>query len=183
MKKLLLILAFAILSMPAFAAENVVLQGSVLYNVESARKQAFDGLPKKLDKEKTKPFWHDANHEEHMQAIKEGKSLDNCVIMTFTAGIINGYTVVYDDKPEYAYYYTKGGTLAAIDYDESSFREFPYKIGKYNAFGTLISVGLYISEEEQYVYSKDGKLIAHWIGDIGYNAKGKEIAKRKMQEK
>ena len=58
---------------------------------------------------------------------------------------------------------------------------YPFKIGKYNAVtGNLIAIGLYVSEDEQYAYTKNGKLKAHWVGDTGYNAKGKPIAKRSV---
>ena len=47
-------------------------------------------------------------------------------------------------------------------------------------FFYLISIALYVSEDEQFAYTKNGKLKAHWIGDTGYNANGKPIAKRKV---
>ena len=96
--------------------------------------------------------------------------------------LVKGYVVVYDDKPQYAYYYSNGGYLVAIDVDNKQKDGiYPYKIGKYCALtGNLISIALYVSEDEQFAYTKNGKLKAHWIGDTGYNANGKPIAKRKV---
>ena len=93
---------------------------------------------------------------------------------------VNGYVVIYHDNPDYAYYYSTGGYLVAIDFDDK-YRDntYPYKIGKYSPLtGNLISIALYISEDEQYSYSKNGKLKAHWVGHVGYNEKGKIIARR-----
>lgn len=159
-----------------------VLQGSVLYNEESARKLAFEGLDLKLDKKILKKYLEDENNKENRQAIKEGRQIEGRYLMSYNIhGLVKGYVVVYDDKPEYSFYYTTGGYLAAVDVNKSFGAEFPYRIGKYNPVtGNLISIGIYISEEEQYAYTKSGKLKAHWIGDTAYNAKGKPIAKREV---
>lgn len=183
MKKILLVLfMFLILPIHCTAKESA-LRGGVVYTVESARKLAFSGLDLKLDKSLIKPYYYDENRDENLLAIKEGRALKDRYIMEFSSGIVKGYAVTYNDKPEYAYYYTKGGYLAGVDYNPQPDRgEYPYKIGKYNAFGSIISVGLYVSDDEQFSYSKNGKLLAHWIGDNGFNEKGKLIAKRKVVE-
>lgn len=185
MKRFILILML-FFALPAFsqAEENsTVLNGSIQYTVDSARKLAFSGLSLKLDKKELEPFWSDKNRDENVAAIKSRKEFADRYIMSFSSGIVKGYAVTYKNKPEYSYYYTQGGYLAAVDFDPNSDKEiFPYKVGKYDAFGRLISVGLYISEEEQYSYTKSGKLKAHWVGDIGYNDKGRVIANRKMLE-
>lgn len=166
----------------AFAKDKAI-RGGVVYTVESARKLAFDGLDTRLDKSLLKPFWYDEKNVENLNAVKTGKELKDRYIMAFTSGLIKGYAVTYNDKPEYAYYYTQGGILAGVDYDPNADRsEYPYKLGKYDAFGRLRSVVLYVSDDEQFSYSKSGKLLAHWIGDYGYNAKGREIARRKVVE-
>lgn len=162
-------------------AEDLVLQGSVLYTVESARKLAFEGLPLKLDRKLLEPYWSDEKNKENRDAIKNATQPEGRTVMAFSSKFVKGYSIVYDNKPEYAFYYTKGGILAAVDFDPAFDKDtYPYKVGKYNAFGRLVSVGLYISEDEQYSYSKDGKLLAHWVGNIGYNANGKEIARRNV---
>lgn len=163
-------------------SEGTILKGSILYNVESARKLAFEGLDLKLDKTTFSDKLIDENNKENREALKSGKKLDGRYLMSFSMakGFIKGYALVYENKPEYTYYYSTSGYLVAIDVDNKpSQNTFPYKVGKYSAVtGNLVSIGLYISEDEQYVYTKDGKLKAHWIGDIGYNAKGRPIATR-----
>lgn len=162
------------------AAEETMLKGNVAYNVDTARELAFDGIEMKLDKQMLNEYLTDANNEQNRQALKDGKQPEGRYLMSFCIhNFVKGYVIVYDDKPEYSFYYTTSGYLAAVDVDKHFDGEFPYRIGKYNPVtGNLVSIGVYISEEEQYAYTKDGKLKAHWIGDTGYNAKGKPIAKR-----
>ena len=185
-KKIFLILFIMLCStMPSLAQDSgevKVLRGSVLYNEESARKLAFEGLDLKLDKKMLKDYLEDENNEENRKAIKEGRQIEGRYLMSFNIhGFVKGYVVVYDDKPEYAFYYTTSGYLAAVDVNKSFGDEFPYRVGKYNPVtGNLVSIGVYISDDEQYAYTKSGKLKAHWVGDTGYNAKGKPIAKREV---
>lgn len=172
-----------ILPCSTVCAKDKTIRGGVVYTVESARKLAFEGLDARLDKTLIKPFWYDEKNAENLAVVKTGKELNDRYIMAFSSGFVKGYAVVYGNKPKYAYYYTQGGILASVDYDPKGDRtEYPYKIGKYDAFGRLRSVVLYVSDDEQFSYSKSGKLISHWIGDIGYNANGKEIARRKVVE-
>ena len=183
MKRFILFLLLLFSILPAYSSETI-LQGGVVYTVESARKLAFEGLELKLDKQIIKPYLYDENNTENRKAIKENIQPKNRYVMGFETakGLVKGYVVVYDDRPQYAYYYSTSGYLVAIDVDNKQQEgKYPYKIGKYSALsGKLVSIALYISEDEQYAYTKDGKLKAHWIGDTAYNEKGKPIATRKV---
>lgn len=183
MRKFILLLIIFFCTINTGLAETL-LQGGVVYTVEAARKLAFDGLDLKLDKQAIKPYLYDENNEENRKAIKDNTQPKGRYIMGFETAknLVKGYVVVYDDKPQYAYYYSNGGYLVAIDVDNKQKDGiYPYKIGKYSALtGNLISIALYVSEDEQFAYTKNGKLKAHWIGDTGYNANGKPIAKRKV---
>lgn len=185
LKKFFIIFALSLFFIPPALSQDKVLQGSVLYNEESARKLAFEGLDLKLDKKLLEDYLVDANNKENREALKNGKQIEGRSIMSFNIrGFVKGYVIVYDDKPEYAYYYTTSGYLAAVDVDKHFGDDYPYRVGKYNPVtGNLVSIGLYVSDEEQYAYTKNGKLKAHWIGNIGYNSKGKPIAKREVVEK
>ena len=183
MKRFILFLILLFTAMPAALSETT-LQGGVVYTVESARKLAFEGLDFKLDKKEIKPYLYDENNEENRTALKYNIQPKDRYIMGFETakGFVKGYVVVYNSRPQYAYYYSTSGYLVAVDVDNKQQEgKYPYKIGKYSAIsGKLISIALYISEDEQFAYTKDGKLKAHWIGDTGYNAKGKPIATRKV---
>lgn len=183
MKRFILFLLLLFNTLPVFSSETM-LQGGVVYTVESARKLAFEGLDLILDKKEIMPYLRDENNDENRKAIKENIQPENRYVMSFETakGLVKGYVVVYDDRPQYAYYYSTSGYLVAIDVDNKQQEgKYPYKIGKYSAVsGKLVSIALYISEDEQYAYTKDGKLKAHWIGDTAYNEKGKPIATRKV---
>lgn len=186
MKKLFfLIMLFFLFAPPGFC-ENTVLRGSVNYTVESARKLAFEGLDLKLDKKLLTPYIEDENNKENLELIKSHKQTAGRKVMSFVMakGFVKGYAIIYDDKPEYIYYYSNGGYLVAVDIDKKfDSNTYPYKIGKYSALtGNLISIGFYVSEDEQYVYTKNGKLRAHWVGNTGYNEKGKPIATRDFSD-
>lgn len=165
-------------------AQDTILRGSVHYTVETARKMAFDGLDLKLDKKFIEPYAIDENNKENRDYIDKKKQPEDRMVMSFVMarGLVKGYAIVYDDKPEYVFYYTNGGYLIAIDVDKIQDKNsFPYKIGKYSAAtGNLVSIGFYVSDEEQYVYTKSGKLKAHWVGNTGYNEKGRPIATREV---
>lgn len=184
-KRFVLFLFFSLLFvLPVFAEETILLTGSVAYTVESAREIAFDGVSLKIDKSEIIPFRIDENNKENKIALKNNLTVKGRTIMAFYmyGGKVNGYVVTYDERPEYSYYYTIGGYLVAIDVDDK-FQEnmFPYKIGKYSPLtGNLISIALYVSDDEQYAYTKDGKLKAHWVGSVAYNEKGKIIARRSV---
>ncbi len=183
-----LLVIFVFFSSSSIADEKTtkVIKGSVHYTVETARKAAFEGLDLKLDKSIFEPYLYDENNKENRAAIKANKQIKGRNLMSFimAKGLVKGYAIVYDDKPQYVFYYSNGGYLIAIDNDTHyESEQYPYKIGKYSSItGNLISIGFYVSDDEQYVYSKTGKLKAHWIGAIGYNEAGRPIAKREYTD-
>lgn len=178
-KSLLLIFGIICFALP-INAEELKLTGSIVYTVETAKNCAFEGLDLKIDKKIFESHLIDPNNKENRAALANNTQPENRELMSFESarGFVKGYTVVYAEKPELVFYYSTSGYLVAVDIDNQS-DNFPYKIGKYHPLtGNLISVGLYISETEQYVYSKNGKLKSHWIGDTAYNEKGEIIAHR-----
>lgn len=187
MKKilLLLIILFNIFS-TSYATEQLRLNGSVQYTPMVAKKLAFEGLDLKIDKKQLNDFLYDENNKENRKALKSNQKIDGRDIMSFNTvkGIVRGYAITYENNPQYTYYYSTSGYLVCIDIDNKiNTTEFPFTVGKYNPItGNLISVGFYVSETEQYVYSKNGKLKAHWIGKTAYNEKGKPIAQREYTD-
>lgn len=182
MKKMIYFVISIFLFMQPVIAETSVIKGGVVYTAETAKQKAFEGIDLKLDKNIVEPYLYDDNNKDNRYALKANKQIKGRYLMSFSLakGLVNGYVVVYDDKPQYAYYYSTSGYLVGIDIDtKSQDGVFPYKVGKYNPITrNLIAIGLYVSEDEQFAYTKGGKLKAHWIGDTGYNTKGKVIGKR-----
>ena len=167
--------------MPVKSSERL-LTGSVVYTLETAKEEAFQDLDLKIDKNILKDYLVDINNKENRNALANGITVAGREIMSFqtTKGLVRGYTIVYDNEPQHVYYYSTGGYLVGFDIN-NNLDNFPYKVGKYHPItGNLISVAFYVSETEQYVYNKNGKLKAHWVDDIAYNEKGKIIAKRAL---
>ena len=170
----------------SYATEPLILNGSVQYTPNIVKNLAFAGLDLKIDKKQLNDFLYDENNNENQNALKTKRKINGRNIMSFSAakGLVRGYAITYEKNPQYTYYYSTSGYLVCVDIDNKiNNTEFPFTVGKYNSItGKLISVGFYISETEQYVYNKNGKLKAHWIGKTAYNEKGKPIAQREYTD-
>ncbi len=170
----------------SYATEPLRLNGSVQYTPMVAKQLAFEGLDLKIDKKQLNSYLYDENNKENRNALKTNQKIAGREIMSFNSakGLVRGYAITYESNPQYTYYYSTSGYLVCVDIDNQiNTSEFPFTVGKYNPItGNLISVGFYVSETEQYVYSKNGKLKAHWIGKTAYNEKGKPIAHREYTD-
>ena len=78
---------------------------------------------------------------------------------------------MYVQEPNYAFYYNILGNLIKFDVIDSN--EYPRKVIGYSRFGNLMSAALEISDDEQFVYNENGKLIAHWLGSEVLNKNNK----------
>ena len=75
------------------------------------------------------------------------------------------------------YYYTPDGTLKNIELYFLN-QSYPLRSAKYNIDGTLDSTTISISKDEQFVFDKNKKLLAHWIGKNCYDEHGQLIMTR-----
>ena len=178
MKRLLSLLAvFLSLILPVGAT---VLEGQVSYTVESARKIAFEGIERSIDPARLESHMQDPDYKENKQVMKGKMQLNNRSVQVFKGFVVPAYAVTYYDNPRYTYYYIKClNQLAFVDIDEVDVTkepvQFPFKTYRYDFKGRLLAVGLTTSVDERFLYKSNGKLISHWVGNIGYNAKGKKI--------
>ena len=83
----------------------------------------------------------------------------------------------YDD-PEYSWFYSPQGRLISFTRKENV--TFPSKVIRYKPDGSISNVGLKISENESFVYSTDGKLLGHWIGNLCYDEFNNVVMKRSI---
>lgn len=178
MKKILVLIIIFLFSGTMLRAQ--VLEGHVSYTVETARKVAFEGIEKKIDASQFDKHMQDRNYEENKLATKNKTELKDRSVQIFKGFKIPAYAVTYYTNPRYTYYYIKYlNQLAFVDIDEADTTKddisFPFKTLRYDFRGNLIAVGLTTSLEERFLYKSTGKLISHWVGGTGYNAKGKKI--------
>ncbi len=92
----------------------------------------------------------------------------------------SSYAVMYKNDMYHVFYYSNDGKL--IYTEEKDGLEYPYTSYKYNVSGRLVNVSLRISNDETYIYTPDGSLIAHWLGDKAFDEHGKVIMTRKYAQ-
>ncbi len=159
-KFLILITIVLILSINSVYSETV-LTGGVNYTVAQTRKIAFQNIPNKISAKTFEKF------------LKYKKRFVFRYIKTTFSD--NSFGVL-DKKTEYGYYYTEKGNLYLIQVKitDGNFR----KYARYDLNGQLESIVLDIGNNEQFIFDANKKLVAHWIGENGYNEKGELIFTR-----
>ena len=90
------------------------------------------------------------------------------------------YAVHYYDNPFYSFYYSQNGKL--ISYTYKSSQNFPSNFKKFKPDGSIINTGTRVSEKESFIYSVDGKLLAHWLGDKCFDKNNNIIMTREIRE-
>lgn len=175
MKKVLLLI---FLFFPLSANADMILYGEADYNVSKALDEVKKDVTRNINLKKFYPYLVDINRKENITCLLSGQiELKDRELALFSNG---AYGVVYKNNPLYAYYYSVSGILEYIDIRTQ--KEYPYKSYQYDINGNLVNMGLRLSKRETYIYSPSGELIAHWVGENGYNSNGNIIMKRKFIE-
>ena len=157
-----------------FIVSAYTLNGGVSYTVETARIESFSNIDRKIDVEKYSSKFKDNDYESNKKNIAKNKlKLRNRKICFYSNGT---YSVTYKSDLDVAFYYDKNGLLIYLEYELND--DFPRKSVSYDIQGELNSVIFSPSEYEQFIFDKNGKLIAHWIGNNGYNEKGELFGTR-----
>ena len=157
---------------------DMVLYGEAEYNVETALVEVRKNQQNKISPFVIKPHLLDVNRKENLTALLNGKvELKDRELALFSVGT---YGVVYKNDPYHAYYYSNLGILEYVDVRSS--KDYPYKSYQYDVSGNLVNMGLRISKRETYIYSPNGRLIAHWVGANGYDESGQIVMTRQFVE-
>ena len=162
-KKLFIIFCLFLFS---FALADEPIKAKVKYKEKSARIEAFKDVKKKIDKDFYKDYLKDKNKKENLEAIsKKNFELDNRLLCPFyIKSILLAYGITYFDKIDTTFYYNPMGNLIKFEISDIN-APYPKKTYGYSQYGNLISVSFEVDEKEQYIYNKNGKLIAHWQDD------------------
>lgn len=175
MKKYLLIATLLFFGLTANAE---VIQGGVSYDVNSARSELMDGISYTIDSQYVNGFFYDGEHEQNVNYILQGVTeLKDRTLAYFSD---NTYAVYKHNDPYHVYYYDGSGVLNYVE--EKDGLNYPYKTYKYNTSKKLVNMSMRVSKSETFIYSKDGKLLAHWVKDKAYDEQGNVIMKRKYVE-
>ena len=164
------ILFFIIFSLFLNQANAEVIEASVKYDENSAKTEAFKGVERKIDRTLFADFLHDKNRKENLELMNKKivEQNDRFLCPFYLNETIVSYAVTYKNNPINTYYYNVFGSLLKIDIQNNE-TKFPKRILSYSRFGSLIGVIFETSEEEEFVYDKNGKLLARWLNQDMYN--------------
>lgn len=169
MKRFILLLLTCFLFCSVSDAQ--IITGEVEYNAEN------NGI-EKYSIYDLRDYLCDRNNSENLGYLLQGLTeLKDRKLAKFSDGT---YAVQYYDNPLTAWYYSSNGRLIA--YTKKDTVNYPCKFTKYKPDGTVINSGLRITEKESYIYSSEGRLLAHWLGDKCFDKDNNLIMTRKTVE-
>lgn len=140
---------------------ETILQGGISYTVSQAREHSFKNLKAHIPAQTFKKY----------KKYKKFLNLFNDITV-----FSDGSFAVDDKKNNICYYYSKDKTLQFVEIILNT--SLPRKSVKYDINGNLYSIVLDIGKNEQFIFDASKKLVAHWIGENGYNEKGELIFTR-----
>ena len=174
MKNLFIYVLIIVYTMIFQNALAYTIKGKVEYTVENARHDAFLNVPYKIDVSQYELYFKDPNIKRNCNFDKNKKSKYKGYYITYFDD--REYAVCYKNMPMISFYYDNGNLVYIEKYDRI---RYPQKAFKYDMSGNLVSVCLYISGAEQYVFRTNGEFVGHWKDDNYYNEKGELIYTRK----
>lgn len=167
------LLVFLMMIVFMIQSSAAIVTGGVEYNYENKSVES-----QEIDFEFIRNHLIDSDNIENLNYLYQGKvNLKDRTLAKFSDG---SYGIVFKDDPLYSWYYSQNGRL--INFTQKTSEDYPCKITKYKPDGTIANVGRKISARESFIYSKDGKLIAHWIGNNCYDKDNNLIMTRKYEE-
>ena len=173
MKRVILILLVFVLSL---SVEAKIITGEVEYNAENVREEVFSTPVNPLNISTYRQHLIDRNNAENLENLLKGNTeLKDRKIAKFSDG---SYGVQYYDDIMYTWYYSQNGRL--ISFTRKDTEGYPSKFTKFKPDGNIANQGYRVSEEESFIYSPDGKLIAHWLGENCFDEYNNIIMKRKI---
>jgi hypothetical protein len=153
-----------------------IITGEVEYNAENVREEVFSGPVNPLNISTFRRHLIDRNNYENIENLYKGTTeLKDRKLAKFSDG---SYGVQYYDDITYTWYYSQNGRL--INFTKKDSDGYPTKFTKYRPDGNVANTGFRVSERESYIYSPEGKLLAHWLGENCYDEYNNIIMKRKI---
>ena len=120
----------------------------------------------------------DINNSENKSMLLKGiTDLKDRTLAKFSDG---SYGIIYKTEPNFVLYYSSDGILTHKEVKTSLI--YPYKTYKYKVNGQPENMTYRVSEDETYIYSPNGKLLAHWVGNYCYDEVGNVIMTRQIEK-
>lgn len=174
MRFLFSLLLLWIFILPAHA-EQVVLQGSVTktWSLEDARTEAFKDAV--MSRNLNSYSAQDSHLISNTLALQAGlKEAGNQVLSSFG----NGWYATRQKGSNEVLYYRPNGQLDSLEVEIKT-GDYPIKTYLYQyPSGKLQRVGLDVNKDESFLFTTKKELSAHWIGNNGYDTKGKLFTTR-----
>ena len=173
MKRFILLVLFLLFISPCNAQ---IITGEVEYNTNS---QMVSGKQtQKISFNKIRNHFFDSNNVENLNYLFKGiTELKDRKLARFSDG---SYGVQYYDDPLFSWYYSSNGKL--INFIQKDTENYPSRFTKFKPDGSVSNTGYRISQNESYIYDKEGKLLAHWIGNNCYDENSNIIMTRKIMD-
>ena len=173
MKRFILLILFLLFILPCNAQ---IITGEVEYNTNS---QMISGKQtQKISFNKIRNHFFDSNNVENLNYLFKGiTELKDRKLARFSDG---SYGVQYYDDPLFSWYYSSNGKL--INFIQKDTENYPSRFTKFKPDGSVSNTGYRISQNESYIYDKEGKLLAHWIGNNCYDENSNIIMTRKIMD-
>ena len=166
MKRFILIILFISFCIPVNAQ---IISGEVEYNTEVSEKLSYEDLRNRF---------FDSNNSENLNYLFKGiTELKDRKLAKFSDG---SYAVLYYDNPFYSFYYSQNGKLISYTYKAS--QNYPCNFKKFKPDGSIINTGYRVSEQESFIYSPEGKLLAHWLGNKCFDKNNNLVMTRQVTE-
>ena len=173
LRKIILFLVLLIMSLPVNS--QTILTGEIRYDVNSAREEILKNPLKKLNPHLVAKHITDSENRENLgYALQGNVELKDRTLAFFSDGT---YAVMYNRDRYHVWYYSHDGKL--IYAEEKDGLDYPYRSYKYTTMGELVNMGLRVSKEETFIYSPNGRLIAHWLRENAYDEDGNIIMQRR----
>ena len=173
MKQFCILLLILIFALPAQAQ---IITGEIEYNAETARNETFSKPIEKVSYNKIYNHFFDSNNIENLNYLFKGiTELKDRKLAKFSDG---SYGVQYYDDPMFSWYYSQNGKL--INFTQKDSLSYPCRITKFKPDGSITNNGYRVSEKESYIFTPDGKLLAHWLGNNCYDENNNIIMTRKI---
>ena len=171
MKRFILIFLLFLLSIQVQAK---IITGEVEYNADIAREETFAKPVDKISYDKIYNHFFDSNNIDNLNYLFKGiTELNDRKLVKFSDG---SYGIQYYDDPMYSWYYSSNGKLISFTLKDSA--SYPHRVTRYKPDGTVANTGLRVSERESFIFTPDGKLLAHWLGKNCYDENSNLIMTR-----
>ena len=169
-------IVFLFIFLFALSVNARIITGEVEYNADLAREETFSKPIEKISFNQIRNRFYDSDNIENLNNLLQGKTeLKDRKLAKFSDG---SYGVQYYDDPMYSWYYSSNGKL--INFTQKDSLIYPCRITKFKPDGSIANTGYRVSDKESFIFTPEGKLLAHWLGNNCYDEQNNIIMTRKI---